>query len=251
MDDMPGYLWMITLTGVTAIASTTCVVVYGGAVRAGLGRIRAGLLAGGAATVLGGWYVASAVMAGRGWYRVLPWFPVAVIGFLTLLLALRRVPAVSRTLTAPGMSGRLELPHTFRAIEGAVFLVAMTLGQLPALFALPAGLGDIVAGIAAPLVAHRLAQGTGVRAALWFNVFGMSDLVVAMALGALTGFRLISTTPSGAPISELPLALVPTAAVPLLFALHITSMSALIKAQRRRRRPPPHLWAPHNRTDRA
>ena len=55
----------------------------------------------------------------------------------------------------------------------------------------------------------------------------MTDLVVALTLGALTGFQLINITPSGAPISELPLALIPTAAVPLLFALHITSLSAL------------------------
>jgi hypothetical protein len=100
------------------------------------------------------------------------------------------------------------------------------------LFALPAGLGDITAGIAAPLAAHRLAQGTGRRAALWFNAFGMTDLVVALTLGTLTGFELVNVTPSGAPISELPLALIPTAAVPLLFALHITSVSALARAPR-------------------
>jgi hypothetical protein len=35
---------------------------------------------------------------------------------------------------------------------------------------------------------------------------------------------------SGAPISGLPLALVPTVEVPLLLALHLTSVSALIRA---------------------
>jgi hypothetical protein len=108
----------------------------------------------------------------------------------------------------------------------------MALGHLPALFALPAGLGDIAAGIAAPLVAFRLAQGTGRHAALWFNAFGMTDLISALTLGALTAYHLINVTPSGAPISELPLALIPTAAVPLLFALHITSVSALVRAPR-------------------
>ena len=54
-----------------------------------------------------------------------------------------------------------------------VFLLTMALGHLPALFALPAGLGDIAAGIAAPLVARRLAQGTGRRAALWFKKPGI------------------------------------------------------------------------------
>ena len=131
------------------------------------------------------------------------------------------------------MVSRLELPHAFRVAEGTAFLAIMALGHLPALFALPAGLGDIAAGIAAPLVARRLAQGTGRRhAALWFNAFGMTDLISALTLGALTAYQIVSVTPSGAPISELPLALIPTAAVPLLFALHVTSVSALARAPR-------------------
>ena len=210
MYDPPAYIWAITIAGPTAIAATTCVVLYGGAERAGLGRRRAALLAGAAAVVLGGWFTATAVIAGHGWYHTLPWFPVAVAGFLGMLLALRRIPVVARALAAPGMASRLELPHTFR-VAGVVFLLYLALGHLPALFALPAGLGDIAAGIAAPLVAHRLAQGTGRRAALWFNAFGMTDLVVALTLGALTGFQLLNVTPSSAPITELPLALIPTA----------------------------------------
>jgi hypothetical protein len=67
---------------------------------------------------------------------------------------------------------------------------------------------------------------------LWFNAFGMTDLVVALTLGTLTGFQLVNVTPSGAPISTLPLALIPTAAVPLLFALHITSLTVLARAPR-------------------
>ncbi len=236
MYDPPGYLWAITIAGIIAFQASTCAVLYGGAVRAGLGRRRAALLAGGAAAVLGGWFTATAVIAGHGWYHTrlghqVPWMPVAVAGFLGLLLALRRIPVVARAVTAPGMVSRLELPHSFR-VAGVAFLLTMTLGYLPALFALPAGLGDIATGIAAPLVARRLAQGTGRRAALWFNAFGMTDLVAALTLGALTGYQLLNVTPSGAPISELPLALVPTAAVPLLFALHITSVSALVKTPR-------------------
>jgi len=73
-------------------------------------------------------------------------------------------------------------------VAGVVFLFYLALGHLPALFALPAGVGDIAAGIAAPLVARRLAQGTGRRAALWFNAFGLTDLVVALTLGALTAY---------------------------------------------------------------
>jgi hypothetical protein len=97
---------------------------------------------------------------------------------------------------------------------------------------LPAGLGDIAAGVAAPLVAYRLARGTGRRAARWHNAFGMTDLVVALTLGALTGYQLLHVTPSATPIFELPLALIVTAGVPLLLTLHITSVSALRRAQR-------------------
>ena len=129
------------------------------------------------------------------------------------------------------MASRLELPHTPR-VAGVAFLLYLALGHLPALFALPAGLGDIAAGIAAPLVARRLARGTGRRAAVWFNAFGLTDLVVALTLGALTGFGLLNVSPSSAPITELPLALIPTATVPLLFTLHITSMFTLARAPR-------------------
>jgi hypothetical protein len=184
MYDPPGYLWAIIIAGITAIPAATCVMLYIGAVRADLGRRRAALLAAGAAVVFGGWFTASAVIAGHGWYHArlghgVPWMPVAVAGFFGLLLALRRIPVVARALAAPGMVSRLELPHSFRAAEGTAFLAIM-----------------------------------------------------ALTLGTLTGFQLVNVTPSGAPISELPLALIPTAAVPLLFALHITSVSALARAPR-------------------
>jgi hypothetical protein len=234
MYDPPGYVWAIILAGAIGVPAVTCAVLYGGAVRAGLGRRRAVLLAGGAAVVLGGWLTASEVIAGHGWYHMrlgVPWLPVAFAGYLGLLLALRRIPLVARALAAPGMVNRLELPHSFRVV-GVVFLLYLALGHLPALFALPAGLGDIATGIAAPLVARRLAQGKSRRAALWFNAFGITDLVVALTLGGVTGFGLLNVTPSSAPIGELPLALIPTAGVPLFLVLHITAMSALVRAQR-------------------
>ena len=140
MYDPPGYVWAITLAGVIAVPAATSVLLYGGGIRSGLSRGRAALLAGGAAAVFGAWFTASAVIAGHGWYHTrlghgVPWLPVAIFGFLGLLLALRRIPVVSRALTAPGMITRLELPHAFR-VAGVAFLITMALGHLPALFAL-------------------------------------------------------------------------------------------------------------------
>ena len=236
MYDPPAYVWAVTIAGVAAIPAATCAVLYLGAERAGLGRVRAMLIAAVAAVLFGGWFTASSVIARYGGYhtepgRPMPWLPIAVVGFLGTLLALSRIPMVARPLTAPGMAARLMLPHSFR-IAGVVFLITMALGHLPAVFALPAGLGDIATGIAAPLAARRLARGTGRRAALWFNAFGIADLVVALTLGGLSGFGLLNVTPPVDAIGALPFALIPTAAVPLMLVLHITSVSALGKARR-------------------
>jgi hypothetical protein len=234
MYEAPAYIWLFTIAEITAFPLATSVVLYAGAQRAGLSRRQATLIAMASAVIFASWFCASGVIAGHGGYHTrlghgVPWLPIVVVGFVGSLLALSRVPSVSRTLAAPGMVSRLIHPHSFR-VAGVVFLLLMFQGHLPALFALPAGLGDIAAGIAAPRIARGLADGTGRRAALWFNAFGMADLVVAMILGAVVGYRLITVSPSGAPISELPLALIPSAAVPLLFVLHILSISALGKS---------------------
>ncbi|MGH3628446.1 MAG: hypothetical protein ACRDRL_13550 [Sciscionella sp.] len=234
MYDPPAYLWVLIIAGTSAIAVATCVALYGGAMRANLGRRRAALLAGAGAVLLGGWLAASAVIAGHGWYDTrlsqVPSLPAAAAGFLAVLLALSRIPVAARALAAPSMPSRLLRPHSFR-VAGVFFLLYLAFGHLPALFALPAGLGDIAAGIAAPLAARKLARGTSRAAALWFNAFGITDLVVAGALGALTGYQLLNVTPSAVPISELPLALDPTVTVPLLLALHVTSIITLARAR--------------------
>ena len=46
MYDPPGYLWALTIAGMVAIPAATCLALYSGAVRAGLSRRRAALLAG-------------------------------------------------------------------------------------------------------------------------------------------------------------------------------------------------------------
>ena len=231
MYDPPAYVWALTIAGVVAIPAAACVVLYGGAVRAGVGARQAALLAGGTGVVLGGWFSASAVIAGHGWYHGTlshgPRLPVAVAGFLGALLALSRIPVVAR----PGGS-REEQPSPTPA------LVPGHRGGLPAHHGLrsPAHAvrparrpGRHYHRHRRPLVAYRLTRGTGRRAAVWFNAFGMTDLTTALALGGVTAFGLLNSTPSGARIAELPLALIPTAVVPLLFTLHITSMATLAR----------------------
>jgi hypothetical protein len=44
MYDPPAYVWALTIAGPAAIAAATCIALYAGAVRAGLGRRRAAML---------------------------------------------------------------------------------------------------------------------------------------------------------------------------------------------------------------
>jgi hypothetical protein len=227
--DLPSYVWALVLTGAIGIPAATSAVLYRGAIDAGVGRRAATTVAATTAAVLGGWVVVSGLLARAGVYSLepedsVPWFLVAVAGTLIALMLATRIPIVSRILADPGTPARLALPHTLRVV-GVLFLIAMAQGHLPATFALPAGLGDIAIGVAAPFVARRLARGTGRAAAVRFNVLGILDLAIA----GIIGFLLL---PSTAPLTLLPLALIPTTAVPLAVALHIVSLRRLRTAAR-------------------
>jgi hypothetical protein len=242
MYELPTYVWILVLIGVVGIAATTSAALYRGAVAARLRRRTAVVLAVVAAYFLGGWIVATGLLAGAGVYQresgeAAPWFGVAFGGVLIALLLATRIPLVRRILADPGTQARLALPHTFRVV-GVSFLILMAQGHLPVVFALPAGLGDIATGVAAPFVARRLARGRGHADAVWFNWFGILDLVVALSIGFLAGlgpWRLLDFVPSTEPLALLPLALIPTAAVPLSIALHIVSLRRLRAAARTKR----------------
>jgi len=113
-------------------------------------------------------------------------------------------------------------------------LVVLALGKLPAVFALPAGLGDMAIGIEAVFLARNLRRGVVGRRAVWyFNVLGLADLVVALVIGfaaAPAVVRLLIVSPSTEAISLLPLALIPATVVPLAAALHLLSLRRLTVA---------------------
>jgi hypothetical protein len=232
--DLPSYVWALVLIGVIGIPATTCLMLYRSALAAGLGRRTATIVTAAAAAVLGGWLLASGLLARAGVYhqpsgQAAPWFGAAFTATLLVLLAATRIPPMPRVLAAAGTAARLTLPHTLRVV-GVTFLLVMALGHLPAVFALPAGLGDIAAGLAAPSVARRLARGGGRTRAVWFNLFGILDLVVALTIGFLAGlgpWRPLEVTPSTEALSLLPLVLVPTTAVPLAIALHLVALRRL------------------------
>ena len=246
MYDLPIYVWALVLAGAIGIPAATSAVLYRGAIAIGLSRRAATAVAATSVALLVGWLVVSGLLARAGVYRqdpgeTVPWFLVAVGATLIALLLATRIPLISRILADPGTPARLALPHSLRVV-GVTFLIVMALGHLPAAFAMSAGLGDIAIGMAAPFVALQLARGTGRAGAVLFNVLGIVDLVVAGILGFLL-FRLIEITPSTAPLFLLPLALIPTVAVPLAITLHIVSLRRLRAAAKPEEDPAGHLQA--------
>ena len=111
--------------------------------------------------------------------------------------------------------------QTFR-ILGGLFLVRYFAGELPGLFALPAGIGDVAAGFLAPFVAYAWYSGKPYArgAAIVWNLFGMADLVNAVALAALTG---------GGGGIIFPTVLVPVYGVPRAFLIHSCSLIGLLR----------------------
>jgi hypothetical protein len=234
MSTLPMYVWAMVLAGLIGTTATICVMLWRGALAAGVGRVTATRVAGAFAILWGTWVFASLLLADADVYRFeptrpVPWLPVGLTGALAVALLLTRIPVVSRILTQPDALWRLTLPQIFR-VEGVIFLVAMALGQLPAVFALPAGLGDIAIGIEAVFVARNLRRGVVGRSVMWFNILGLVDLVVALGVGfaaAPAAIRLLLVSPSTEAISLLPIALIPATLVPLAAALHLLSLQKL------------------------
>ena len=236
MGTLPISVWALVLLGLAGTTAAICVMLFRGATTAGFRRATATRVAGGFGTLWAAWVLASVLLARADLYRFeptrpVPWLPIGLMGALAVVLLLSRIPVVSRILAQPDALWWLTVPQIFRVV-GVTFLVVLALGKLPAVFALPAGLGDIAIGVAAVLVARNLRRGVARRRAVWyFNVLGLVDLVVALAIGfaaAPAVVRLLLTSPTTEAISLLPLALIPATVVPLASALHLLSSRRLM-----------------------
>lgn len=119
-------------------------------------------------------------------------------------------------------------------VLGVTFVLLYAMNRLPVEFALPAGVGDIVIGVSAPLVGYFYDQGYrwSSRAVVIWNVVGILDLVAAVALGFLTSpspLQLLALEAPNRLITAFPLVLVPVFAVPLSVLLHLTVLKRLLR----------------------
>ena len=183
--------------------------------------------------VLAAWALLAAILAYRGDFRQpdTPTFPPVGISLLVATLGL--IVALTSSSSLRGLLSNqksLTWLHVWR-LEGIVFLILMWKGQMPALWALPAGIGDIIVGVTAPWVAKGAGTAAGKTRAIVFNLFGMLDLIVAVGLGVTTNpgpANIFHTVPTAELVTHFPLALVPTFLVPLAFTLHVVSLVQLL-----------------------
>ncbi len=127
----------------------------------------------------------------------------------------------------------------FYRVVGAIFLIAYLQDDIPGAFALPAGIGDVLVGLAAPFAALALARRGAERAwplvTAWCAI-GIADLVVAVSCGFLSApssFQQLALSQPNAAITSYPLVLIPVFAVPLSIVLHVFVLAGL-RPQRQR-----------------
>jgi hypothetical protein len=117
-------------------------------------------------------------------------------------------------------------------VFGMTFLVGWLFGLVPGIFALPAGIGDVITGLVALPVAYMLASGDGqgrAEAVAW-NVFGLLDFAIAISLGLITSpgpLQLIVPNVPNTTAGVYPTVLIPAFAVPSSILLHLVSLRQL------------------------
>ncbi|HEY6001694.1 MAG TPA: hypothetical protein VIV57_02390 [Anaeromyxobacter sp.] len=152
---------------------------------------------------------------------------VALLPILAFLVALAASSTVRRFVRALDLK-ILTFVQTGRVI-GGVFVLLWAAGRLPAGFALPAGLGDLLVGVTAPLIASFVVPRLPARRRLYvaWAAFGILDLVVAATSGVLhspTSAGILAGPITTAPMGTLPLSLIPTFLVPLALMMHVAAL---------------------------
>lgn len=230
--DVPGGLWFVALVATAVVAIIALAGVLSSPERSTARWVTAVLVL---------WLGIDVALGALGVFAASPetWVPFIALGIAVPIVAsvllLARPGAVRRFGDSIPLH-RLIGVQVYRA-AGIIFLIAWASGRMPAAFALPAGIGDIAIGPAAPFVAARVRSGLdgadaarARRVAITWNVLGIADLVVAVALGFFTSpshFQLLASDLPNALITRMPYVLIPTFAVPLSILLHIAALRRL------------------------
>lgn len=189
--------------------------------------------------LLGTLFIAALVPSWLGFYDT-PLFglPTIQYGMMIPLVAgvmLFRGSATLRRIVEAVPQSWLVSLQVYRT-EGVIFLVLYATGHLPGVFAWPAGAGDILVGLLAPVVGFAYARDSR-GASGWvraWNLFGIADFIVGVTIGFLTTPGPLQKLSLDAPnklITEFPLVMIPVFIIPLSTLLHLASLTKVQQRQ--------------------
>jgi len=117
-------------------------------------------------------------------------------------------------------------------VFGGVFLVGWARNVIPGVFALPAGIGDVITGLLVVPIAISVAADTpeSRRAAIGWNVFGLLDFAVAISIALMIApgpLQLIAPSIPNTTAGVYPNVMIPVFAVPSSILLHALSLRQL------------------------
>jgi hypothetical protein len=239
----------LTPVVLAADAAVCAVVVAGIAYAARAQRRAAGRVAGApyalAAAGVVAWGAVVLVLAHEGAFATTSDTTVPVIAFgiaipVIVGVALLRNDAVRRAIDRIPLHWLVGVQ--FYRVFGAVFLIAYARDEMPGEFALPAGIGDVLVGVAAVAVAYLVATHGAQRmrtTVLAWCALGIADLVVAVGTGFLSSPSILQQLALDDPnsaITRYPYVLIPTFLVPVSIVLHVYVIQRLRAAATARAR---------------
>jgi hypothetical protein len=189
------------------------------------------------------WFLAALLLTWLGFYQGSSTrIPTIQYGLLIPIAAgvvlFWRWPVLRRVIESAPQEWIVSV-QVYRAL-GLIFLVLYAGGRLPGAFALPAGFGDVLVGLLAPIVGIAVARqwrGSANLVRAW-NLLGIADLVVAVSTGFLSSpspFQMLAFDRPNELIGAFPLAMIPVFLVPLSILLHLASLEKLRQSPARYR----------------
>ena len=123
-------------------------------------------------------------------------------------------------------------------IFGGIFLISWARGSIPGVFALPAGIGDVLVGVLALPIALYVSTGTsrGQSARIAWNLLGLTDFAIAIAMGAMSSpgrLQVLSVGQPNVQIGAYPTVMIPAFTVPSSIILHVLSLWQLRRLARK------------------
>jgi hypothetical protein len=246
----PNYLLPETLIGTVTVVAVALLGLHRALRRAGLPARDRSRAFWSASALLVAWFFAALVLSWSGFYQgASSRVPTLPFGLLIPIAAgvvlFRRWPLLRRVIEAVPQSWIVGI-QAYR-VEGLIFLILYAGGWLPGAFALPAGVGDVIVGLLAPVVGIAAMGGLRSRSG-WlraWNLLGIADLVVALTTGFLTSpspVQLLALDRPNELISSWPLAMIPVFLVPLSVLLHLASLKKLRRIELDTRDLKPLTW---------